>query len=159
MDIDKDLMAAVDLVNNRDRISFNVKSRAIRVCYGGQHGKQVYFSVPKYGSWLEAAKAAIKFEASLSEYDRMAKRRPHRKPSTRSMSGIVGVSPYYDPRRDPDQLGWVAQWSEDTPGGKTLHRQKLFLFSTYGLDAKDFAEEFREEMIRELHPYLYQAEG
>lgn len=153
----QDFKAAEALIGGRPRVSFNIPSRAIRVCYGGHHGRQKYFSVAKYGSWAAAAVEAVLFERGLSDFDRAGSRLPRLKPTARSESGIVGVNPYYDYRRSFEILGWQAQWVEPREGKRGRNRSKLFLLSTWGPDAKVYAIEHREEMMRKLHPYIYEA--
>lgn len=156
--MNSDLEAAVKLVHNRPRISFNVSSGCIRVWCSGRQSPQEYFYRGQHGSWLGAVRAAIKFEEGLDDYTRAGLHRPKIGDNPNSMSGIYGITAY---TRLPDRTeirGWIASWSEPDPYRPEEFRRKSksFAYSVYGPHAKEIAEAYREDMLREHHPYMFE---
>ena len=130
----------------KDRISINEKMKCVRVCKGGRHPDQEYFTEKQYGTMDAAYRAAVKYEESLPEKFRKGRIKPQKEPYRCSQSGIVGVHPYLN--HGGDHAGWRASWTQ-LVDGKRRPKTKDFSFFRYGNNALDKAITHRKKMVKE----------
>ena len=132
-------------------ISFNHRENAVRVCYGGRHGKQKYFTIKEHGSLWQAVKAAEEFHQCLPESVRLTRFNTIQNVS--NQSGVTGVCRILN--KKGDEVGWKAFWQEGEPGNRR-HRNKGFYFGVCGRETFETAVAYREKMVREHSSWMFQ---
>lgn len=125
-------------------ISINQSSKCVRVYYGDQ--QQKYFSFLECGSKQAAILAAVEFEQSLPDKQRLTKFRPRKE--GHGASGVAGVGKYVS---NGKQYGWVAYVSVG-PVGDRYQVSQCFGFATYGDRAFDLAVKWRKTMMNQTLP-------